>query len=90
MKESTTYQAILDEGEARGETKWRLTQARRLLRLLGDDSFGTPDEPTIRLLDTLSDLAQVEQLFLRLPHCQSWEELLKDYSPPRPTRRRKK
>jgi predicted transposase YdaD len=34
MKESVTYQAIIEEGEAKGEAKGKTEEARKLLRLL--------------------------------------------------------
>jgi hypothetical protein len=47
MKESVTYQAILEEGEARGEAKGRAEgeakEARKILLLLGRDQLGEGD-----------------------------------------------
>jgi predicted transposase YdaD len=38
MTESSTYQAILEEGRAEGA----VAEAKKLLRLQGDDAFGPP------------------------------------------------
>src|SRR3984957_18836364 len=46
MKESVTYQAILEEGEvigvAKGEAKGKAEEARKMLLLQGHDRFGEP------------------------------------------------
>ena len=43
MQESTTYQAILRQG--------RVSEAQRLLALLGEARFGVPDEATRGVID---------------------------------------
>jgi predicted transposase YdaD len=80
MKESTTYQLILTEG-ARNE-------ARKVLRLLGDDAFGPPDARTARLIEGLDDLARLEELLKRMRTAASWQELLGPPPAGRRTRRR--
>jgi hypothetical protein len=73
MRESSTYQAILEEGRAEGE----LREARRLLRLLGEDAFGPPDAQTAALIDQFADLGRLEEMVKRLWTAGSWEELLR-------------
>jgi hypothetical protein len=68
MKESVTYQAILEEGEA-GE-------ARRILQLLGRDQFGKPAANVQAALDAVADVKRLEELALRVKHATSWQELL--------------
>jgi hypothetical protein len=80
MKESVTYQAILEEGEAKG----KMAQTKKVLRMQGEDCFGVPDAATARVLDQLNDLPRLEALLMRLPHVHSWQELLG-----RPTARRR-
>jgi hypothetical protein len=80
MKESSTYQAILAEGRTEGA----LAEARKLLRLWGDDAFGAPDARTAEALERLSDLARLEELFQRVRTAGTWQELL---GLPRPGRR---
>ena len=80
MKESVTYQAILEEGEARGEAK----EARKILLLLGRDQFGEPSADVLAALDALVDVSRLEELTVRLKHAASWQELL---DVPRPRRR---
>ena len=60
MKESSTYQAILEEGRSEGQTEGAIAEAKKLLRLQGDAAFGPPDGQTATALDRLDDLAQLE------------------------------
>jgi hypothetical protein len=83
MKESSTYQAILAEGNAAGA----VAEARKLIRLMGNSRFGTPDARVRAALDRISDLETLEGLSVRLLSAASWEELLE--LPPRTARRRK-
>jgi hypothetical protein len=72
MKESVTYQAILEEGEAMGKAE----EARRVLLLLGREQFGEPSAKIVALLDAVTDLRRLEALAIRLLHVKTWEELL--------------
>jgi predicted transposase YdaD len=72
MKESSTYQAILDEGS--------MTEARRLLLLQGTERFGPPDARTRRAIERARSIGRLEKLMLRLLTVSSWQELL---NPPR-------
>jgi predicted transposase YdaD len=93
MKESSTYQAILEEGRAEGLSKGRaegaLTEAKKMLRLVGDAKFGPPDDRTAAVIERLSDLAQLEELAERLPTAGSWQELLGPLGPGRRGGRRR-
>jgi predicted transposase YdaD len=71
MKESSTYQAILAEGEAVG----RAEEARKVLLLLGGKQFGPPD-PQVRAAITAANLERLERLTERLLDVSSWDELL--------------
>jgi hypothetical protein len=79
MKESATYQAILEEGRTAGA----VAEARKLLRVSGDRAFGPPDRSTARIIDRIGDLACLEELFNRLPTAHSSQELLGQPSPSR-------
>jgi predicted transposase YdaD len=83
MKESTTYQAILAEGRAEGA----VAEAKKVLRLQGDDAFGPPDARTARLIEGLDDLARLEELLKRVRTAASWQELLGQPVAGRRTRR---
>jgi predicted transposase YdaD len=98
MQESTTYQAILEEGrneglvegrneglvegrneglvegrneglvEGRNEglMKGRVTEAQRLLMMLGEERFGEPDGATRDLIEATHDLERLERLTKRV------------------------
>jgi hypothetical protein len=89
MKESVTYQAILEEGEAIGEAKGKADEARKLLMLLGRDRFGEPSAKIVAHLGALTDLGRLEALMTRLLHAKTWEELVDVNGTRRPRGRRK-
>jgi predicted transposase YdaD len=89
MKESVTYQAILEEGEARGEAKGKAEEARRMLLLFGRDRLGEPPADVTAALDAVADVGRLEALALRLKHVASWQELLGLPAPRRRAGRRK-
>ena len=72
MRDSTTYQFILDEGRAEG----RAEEARRILLRLGQAKFGRPNAAVETALQGISDLDRLEQLSDRLLAATSWQELL--------------
>jgi predicted transposase YdaD len=72
MRDSATYQAILEEGRAEG----RAEEARRLLVLLGTPRFGPPDAATRTRLDAIPDSDTLERLATRLLSASSWANLL--------------
>jgi predicted transposase YdaD len=76
MKESVTYQAIIEEGEARGKAAGAATEARRLLIQLGKKRFGAPAPSEKNALKAIRELRQLEKLALRLDDVTSWQELL--------------
>jgi hypothetical protein len=94
MKESSTYQAILqegrDEGMAEGMTQGAVAEARKLLRVFGDRIFGPPDARTATAIDRIDDLARLEELFGRAPTAGSWQELLGQPTTSRRSRRRER
>jgi predicted transposase YdaD len=51
MKESSTYQAILEEGRLEGRNQGAVAEARRVLRLLGDEAYGPPEAQTAALIE---------------------------------------
>jgi hypothetical protein len=79
MKESTTYQAILEEGA--------LAAVRRTLLRLGEDLFGGPPAPDQQAaIAAITDEGRLEDLIVRAVHVASWSELL---AAPTPRRRKK-
>jgi predicted transposase YdaD len=80
MRESATYQAILEEGRAeglaRGQVIGAVGEARNFLRLQGEHRFGPPDARTVAALQAIADLPRLEELGVRLLSAASWHELL--------------
>lgn len=72
MKESSTYQAILEEGRSEGA----VAEAKRVLRFQGDDAFGAPDARTAAAIERINELAKLEDLLRRLRSATSWQDLL--------------
>ncbi len=97
MEESTTYQAILREGMARGVRQGReegreegaLEELRRVLLLQGERQFKSPAGPdVVDALDSISDLSRLEQLSVQLLSAASWSDLF-DLPARRPRKRRR-
>ncbi len=70
MKESVTYQAILEEGRAE--------EAQRSVLLLGTSLLGKPSPKVRRTLARVTDLDVLEALLLRVVKVSSWTDLLAD------------
>jgi len=95
MEESTTYQAILAKGEARGvaigETRGKaqgaLEEAKKMLRLFGEARLGPMNAKQAAALEAMDDLHRVEELTPRMQNVGSWRELLASAAPRRRTRR---
>ena len=68
MKESSTYQAIVEEG--------RIEEARKLLLRLGSKQLGRPTVRTRTALAKITDLDRLEALIERLRSASSWHALL--------------
>jgi predicted transposase YdaD len=83
MKESVTYQAIVEEGRAEGRNAFR-----KALREQGELRFGKPAPPQVATaLEAVNDWDELQRLSVRLLQVQSWEEWL---TPPRGGGRRRK
>ena len=68
MRESSTYQMILEEGAI----EW----TKRMIQRLGRKRFGEPDEATLAAVRATTDLARLEQLLERVYDVSSWQEVL--------------
>jgi hypothetical protein len=90
MKESVTYQAIIEEGLAEGLAKGELEEARKILLLLGRRHFGEPSAEALAAVNALTDVQKLEELTVRLLQATSWHELLGLNGPSRRGRGRKK
>jgi predicted transposase YdaD len=75
MEQSATYQAIVRRGRAE--------EARRILLRLGTLKHGVPDDATRDAIESIVDIAELEELSDRLLSSMSWQELLSSRLPKR-------
>jgi hypothetical protein len=76
MKESSTYQAILREGEEVGEARGRSDEARKLLLRFGQKRFGPPDTVVLTALQAVSDLERLERMIDTILDANTWQDVL--------------
>ena len=80
MRDSSTYQAILDEGRVEGREEGRVegraAEARALLVHLGTRRFGPPDARAQAVLEAVHDPEQLDRWCRQLLDVESWQELL--------------
>ena len=75
MRESSTYQKILADGEAKGRTEGRLEEAREALLRFGSRRLGIPDDSIRGILERAS-LTRLHAWMDYLLEVESWQELL--------------
>lgn len=68
MKESVTYQAIVEEG--------KIEARQEVLLELGAKRFGAPNEATEMAVRAITNLDRLRRLSDRLLEVSSWQELL--------------
>ncbi len=73
MEESTTYQEIIEKGEARGIPKGE----RTMLFRLGARRFGPPSPAISAAMNAITDPARLESLADRIFDATSWDDLLR-------------
>lgn len=71
MRDSTTYQAILEEGRMEG----RAEEARRILQAIGTRRFGKPSAAVVRKLRS-SDVEVLERMIERVANAAAWDDVL--------------
>ena len=76
MEDSVTYQILLRKGEAKGRAEGRAEEARRLVRLLGEQRFGPPAPAAEATLDAVTDPDRLERIAGRLLQAADWDDLL--------------
>lgn len=88
MKESVTYQAILDEGRQEGRREGlqegrqeglqmgQVAEAQRILLRLGEKRLGPCPPETRAQIEALLDVQRLETLTERLLDVEDWDELL--------------
>jgi hypothetical protein len=85
MKESTTYQAILREGQKEGA----LSELKRVLLLQGERRFGPPDPRSKVALEKIDDVGRLEEMSVRLLSVRGCQDLLGQPAPRRRNGRRR-
>jgi predicted transposase YdaD len=76
MRESTAYQAILDEGRVEGRVAGQVEEAIKFLLRQGQRKFGAPSAEIESTLRSLKDLERLERMGEEILTAQSWQELL--------------
>jgi predicted transposase YdaD len=76
MKESSFYQMILEEGEAKGLARGKVEEARRILFRQGKRRFGPPDPETVAVIESIGQSERIEVLLDRLLDVSNRQELL--------------
>lgn len=72
MRESTAYQAILEEGRVEGQ----VVEAIKMLLRQGQRKFGPPSSEIETTLRSIKDLERLERMGEEMLSAQSWQELL--------------
>jgi predicted transposase YdaD len=79
MRESDTYQAIVEEGMElgmeRGLERGRLEGALHALLLVGTPRLGEPDAATRRRLESVTELARLDRWLQEISRVESWSDL---------------
>jgi hypothetical protein len=68
VQESTTYQAILEEGAVRG--------VQNALLKLGAIRFGTPSRDVKAAIKEIEDLKKLNRMLVKVLSASSWQQLL--------------
>ena len=76
MKESVTYQAILEEGEEKGRVEGRVEGEYRALLRVGAKRLGEPSPEIRAALAAVTSAERLESLLDRVMEVENWEELL--------------
>jgi hypothetical protein len=72
MRESVTFQAILEEGEQTG----RIKELHRMILRQGRVRFGEADEAVRQQIEAMRDIERLEDLSERLLFVSNWDELM--------------
>jgi predicted transposase YdaD len=72
MRESTAYQAILDEGRAEGRTE----EARELVIRLGRKRWGEPEATIASAIKAINNRERLESMAERINEVAGWQDLL--------------
>ena len=93
MKESTTYQAIVEEGVEKGLAQGR-EEGRAALRLavrdLCEPRLGPADTATLAALEAIADIDRLRDLIRRASSAATWHDLIAPSPAPAPRRRKRR
>ncbi len=78
MRDSVTYQAIVEEGFEIGYKIGWLQGVRNVLLRRGRKKLGPPSMRVLAALHNITDEERLERLAERIDHVKSWKELLAD------------
>lgn len=76
MRESSTYQAILEEGREEGREEVREEQTKTLIFRAGMKRLGRPDVETREQVESIEDLGRLERMFDKLDQAAAWRDVL--------------
>ncbi len=76
MRESSTYQAIIEEGKAEGKAEGQVEALHRSLLRLGQQRFGSPGQRVKSALLGVTDPARLERMMDRILTVAGWSDLL--------------
>jgi hypothetical protein len=76
MKESTTYQWIIEQGMKEGMKEGALQEARNMILMFGDAHLGRPSTAVKKSIHEIDDLERLHRMSKRLLDVESWRELL--------------
>ncbi len=77
MRESTTYQGILREGEARGEAKGLIGGRQDSILRIGHRRFGAPTQLLESTIRSITDQDRLNRMIDELVTVGSWDDLLR-------------
>jgi hypothetical protein len=73
---STVYQVILEKGQARGEARGRVEEARTAVLRIGRSGLGAPSRAVRRALAGITDLHRLRRTVDQVLRVDSWKDLL--------------
>jgi hypothetical protein len=76
MKDSATYQAIVEEGVEKGMAKGMVLGIQDAILRFGRKRLGEPDKTVLNTLRGLTDLLRLERMADRLADAVSWQDVL--------------
>jgi len=76
MRESSTYQAILEEGVEKGRVEGAATSLQQTLLDLGARLIGSPTKKVQTAIANINDVERLQRMTRRILDIASWQELL--------------